>query len=72
MCNYDKKTVFFHEWIGFKKKKGETKSLKLLQELYPNKKTDELELMSLLYTTKELKGLAEAQCWDDKKIAKYF
>lgn len=72
MCNYDKKTVFFHEWIGFKKKKGETKSLKLLQELYPNKKPDELELMSLLYTTKELKGLAEAQCWDDKKIAKYF
>lgn len=72
MCNYDGKSVFFHEWIGFKKKKGETKSLKFLQELYPSKKTDELELMSQIYTTKELKALAEAQCWDDKKIAKYF
>ena len=72
MCNYDGKSVFFHEWIGFKKKKGETKSLKFLQELYPSKKADELELMSQLYTTKELKALAEAQCWDDKKIAKYF
>ena len=72
MCNYDAETVFFHEWIGYKKKNGETKSFKLLQELYPNKKTDELELMTKLYTTKELKALAEAQCWDDKKIAKYF
>ena len=72
MCNYDAKTVFYHEWIGFKRKKGETKSLKLLQELYPNKKSDELELMAEIYSTKELKTLAEAECWDEKKIAKYF
>lgn len=72
MCNYDGKSVFFHEWIGYKKKKGDTKGLKFLQELYPHKKSDELELMSQIYTTKELKALAELECWDEKKISKYF
>jgi 3-methyladenine DNA glycosylase/8-oxoguanine DNA glycosylase len=58
--------------LANKKKKAEGKQLKLLQELYPNKKMDELELMAELYTNKEIKQLALDQCWDEKKIDKYF
>lgn len=72
MCSYDKKQVFFHEWIGHKKKSGDSKKVKMLQELYPQHKQDELELMAELYSTKELKALAEAQCWDEKRINKFF
>lgn len=71
-CGYENKQAYFHEWIGNKKKAGEGKKLKLLQELYPSRKMDELEMMSEMMTTKELKHLAEEQCWDDKKIDKFF
>jgi len=71
-CGYENKQAYFHEWIGNKKKAGEGKKLKLLQELYPSRKMDELEMMAEMMTTKELKHLAEEQCWDDKKIDKFF
>jgi hypothetical protein len=71
-CGYENRQAYYHEWIGNKKKKAEGKQLKLLQELYPNTKMDELELMAELYTNKEIKQLALDQCWDEKKIDKYF
>ncbi len=72
LCSYDKKQIFFHEWIGHKKKTGDTKKVKLLQELYPNAKMDELEVMAVITPSKDLKKMAQDQCWDDKKIDKYF
>ena len=42
MCNYDKTSVFYHEWIGYKKKAGDTKKLKFLMEMYPARKVEEL------------------------------
>ena len=71
-CGYENKQAYFHEWIGNKKKAGEGKKLKLLQEMYPSRKMDELEMLADMMTTKELKHLAQEQCWDDKKIDKFF
>jgi len=71
-CGYENKQAYFHEWIGNKKKAGEGKKLKLLQEMYPSRKMDELEMLADMMTTKELKHLAEEQFWDDKKIDKFF
>ena len=70
MCNYDGKKVFCHEWIGHKKKSGtNTKKIKLLEELYPNKKHDEIGMLSKLMTDKETKDLAKSHGMDDATIA---
>lgn len=51
--------IEFHQWIGFKKKQGSDKAVKLLERIYPNMKLDEVELLARLSTKKELKQLAE-------------
>ena len=71
MCSYDGQTQFFHEWIGHKKKTGSnSKKTKFLQEIYPNKKLDEIELLSDLITDKEIKELARKYGLDEATIAK--
>lgn len=72
LCNHESKKIFFHEWIGFKKKKGNNKVAKFLLEIYPNRKQDEIELLSMMYTEKDCKDLAKAQGYADKDIAKMF
>jgi len=53
-------TTEFHPWIGFKKKAaGNNAAIKLLQQLYPNMKEDEVELLARISTKKELKELAK-------------
>ena len=70
MCNYNQQT-FFHQWIGNKKKTGTGgKKLKFLQEVYPNKKMDELELLAELVTDKDVKDLARKHGLDEATIAK--
>jgi len=50
----------FHPWIGFKKKTSDNnKAIKFLEQLYPNMKEDEVELLARISTKKELKQLAE-------------
>jgi hypothetical protein len=52
--------IQFHPYIGFKKKGGNNNhAIKLLEQVYPNMKTDEVELLARISTTKELKQLAE-------------
>ena len=71
MCSYNGETVFFHQWLGNKKKTGTGgKRLKFLAELYPNRKMDELELMAEMTTDKEIKELAKKYGMDDATIAK--
>lgn len=70
MCSYDGETTFFHEWIGFKKKAGNTKKTKFLEEIYPNHKSDEIELLAKMLTDKELKDLARKHGMDEPTIAK--
>ena len=56
-----------HSWIGFKKKTGDnSKSVKLLEQLYPNMKRDEVELLARIHTKKELKELAKEHDIDIK------
>lgn len=50
----------YHPWVGFKKRDGVTgAAMKLLEKVYPNLKTDEVELLARISTKKELKQLAE-------------
>jgi hypothetical protein len=74
MCGHESQKIFFHQWIGFKKKQGNSnnKITKFLLELYPNKKQDEIEMMSQMMTTAEAKKLAQQYGYDDKRIAKLF
>lgn len=71
MCSYNGEKVFFHQWIGHKKKTGnDSKKTKFLAELFPNKKMDELEMLSSLITDKELKDLARKHGMEESVIAK--
>lgn len=71
MCSYNGEKVFFHQWIGHKKKTGnDSKKTKFLFELFPNKKADELELLSSIVTDKEVKDLARKHGMDEATIAK--
>jgi hypothetical protein len=71
MCSYDGEKVFFHEWIGHKKRTGSSgKKVKFLEELYPERRRDEIELLATLTTDKELKDLARGYGMDEATIAK--
>ena len=63
--------IQFHQWIGFKKKGGGSKAnddgVKLLSQIYPNMKLDEMENLVSISTTKELKELAEEHGIESKK-----
>lgn len=74
MCSYNGDTVFFHQWLGNKKKDAASsnKRVKFLAEIYPNKKMDEVEMMAQLTTDKEMKALAKTYGMDDATIAKKF
>ena len=57
----------FHPYIGFKKKgESNSKAIKLLEQIYPNMKHDEVELLARISTKKELKELADEYGIDTK------
>jgi len=58
--------IEYHQWIGFKQKKGNNNAQKLLQQIYPNMKEDEVDLLARLSTKKELKQLAQEHGIDVK------
>lgn len=71
MCSYDGSTTFYHEWIGNKKKGGSnSKKVRFLSDIYPNMKTDELELLAKISTDKELKELARQHGMDETTVSK--
>ena len=71
MCSYGDGKTYFHQWLGHKKKEGSGgKKVKFLQEIYPNKKLDEIELLAELSTDKEVKDLARKHGMDEATIAK--
>jgi len=52
--------IKFHPYIGFKKKgSNNNNAIKLLEQIHPNMKQNEVEMLAGMYTTKELKQLAE-------------
>jgi hypothetical protein len=71
MTGNDQKKIHFHEWIGNKKKNGDTNKIyKFLEELYPEMKSDELELLASITDPKEIRLMAKDMGWDDKEIKK--
>ena len=60
--------IEYHPWIGFKKRNGSGsgKAHKLVQQIYPHYKNDEVELLVRLSTKKELQQLAEEHDIDIK------
>jgi hypothetical protein len=71
MCSYNGNTVFFHQWLGHKKKSGNGgKKVKFLEEIYPTRKIDELELLAELSTDKDLKELGRKYGMDEATLAK--
>lgn len=50
-----------HKWIGYKKKTGNNnKNRKLLESVYPNAKSDEINTMLAIYDKSDYKKLLEA------------
>ena len=70
MCGNDEKKIYFHEWIGYKKKNGDNKIYKFLETVYPDMKTDELELKAMLMDIKEARELARELGMPDSEIKK--
>lgn len=74
MCNYDGNTIFYHEWIGYKKlpKKNNNKKVKFLAEIYPIKKMKEIEMLAEMMTDKEVKALAKEYGLSDLEVSHKF
>ena len=59
--------IEYHQYIGHKKKsESNSKAVKFLEQLYPNLKRDEVELLARISTKQELKKLAEEHDIDVK------
>lgn len=68
LCSWDKEKTFFHEWIGFSAGKTNNKRIKLLETVYPNMKKNDLETLSEIVTSAELKEIARELGWEEKEI----
>ena len=61
--------IQFHPWIGLKKKKDDSsKAVKLLAQIYPEMKMDEVETLARISTKKEIKELAQEHGYEKVDI----
>ena len=58
----------FHYWLKAKKKEGDNKSQKFLAKLYPNMKSDEINLLARINDKRDIADLARSLGYDDKSI----
>ena len=58
----------FHYWLKTKKKEGDNKSQKFLAKLYPNMKSDEINLMAQINDKRDIADMARNLGLDDKSI----
>ena len=58
----------FHYWLKAKKKEGDNKSQKFLAKIYPNMKSDEIDLLAKLNDKRDLRDMARELGYDDKRI----
>jgi hypothetical protein len=73
MCSHESQKIFYHEWIGYKKKNGNNnKKIKYLSQVYPNMKMREIEMLADITTEKELKQHAEQSGMAPNEVAKLF
>jgi hypothetical protein len=57
-----------HYWLGSKKSDRDNKAIKFLTSLYPELKSDDIELLAELNSKEDLRNLAKQHGWDDKRI----
>ena len=62
----------YHKWISPKKKVNNNKAVKFLREIFPERTDEDLELLAKVNDTRDLKDLARAHGWDDKRIKSAF
>lgn len=70
MCGNENKNIYYHEWIGYKKKNTDNKLSKLLEQQFPAMKLDEIELLISLNNKNDFKEYAKNLGLDDKEIKK--
>ena len=58
----------FHYWLKAKKKEGDNKSQKFLAKLFPNMKSDEINLLARINDKRDLADMARKLGYDDKSI----
>jgi hypothetical protein len=58
----------FHYWLKSKKKEGDNKSQKFLAKLFPNMKTDEIDLLAKINDKRAIAEYARSLGYDDKTI----
>ena len=57
-----------HYWISPKKSESTNANTKILKQLYPNLKADELELLAKINDAKSIRELARSHGWEDRDI----
>lgn len=71
MCGNNDKKIYFHEWIGFKKKTDTNQKIhQFISQLFPHLKNDEIDLMIKQSSKEEIRQLALDSGLDDKEIKK--
>ncbi len=58
----------YHQWVPPKKKESTSKVFKLIRQLMPDLREDEIELMVELNTKEDIIELAREHGWEEKKI----
>jgi len=59
----------YHKWLAARKKEtANNKAEKFLEEIYPNRKPDEIKLLAKINDRDNLKRLAREHGWDDQRI----
>ena len=60
MTSNENKSIQYHEWIGYKKKKGATnKTGKELEKIFPNMKADEIQMLVNMNKKKDIEKFIE-------------
>ena len=70
MCGNEDKKIYFHEWIGFKKKGTDDKLIKAIETIFPDKKFDEVELLSKMLDKNDIREYAKDLGMTDEEIKK--
>jgi hypothetical protein len=58
----------YHYWLNGKKKEGNNKAQKFLAKIFPEMKSDEIELLAKINDKRDLDSLARKHGFDDKQI----
>jgi hypothetical protein len=66
LCSHESGKTHFHEYLPLKRSKD--KKEEFLAELFPNMKRSDIETLSAITTTDEIKRYCEGLGWDKKTI----